>query len=151
MLPLGKTGGRVSVRMNQNVQIQTSKSVLIPLLPLKIISCWNGAIRKIYCTSFSRQISRQISTVIKQATFCIEVLSTTQTWITTTLQLCWWIFNKIKFPLVTWLTEKKNSVPLGQASSQWRIASPSPLSQKTYTHSPTPGFLQATAVKSPTG
>lgn len=49
-----------SKRPHPNIHIQTSKSLLIPLLPLKIISCWNGAIRKIYCTSFTRHLKTNL-------------------------------------------------------------------------------------------
>lgn len=51
LLPLGETGAKVGAGMNQKVQMQKYKSVIIPLLPLKTIPCWNVAVRQI-CRRF---------------------------------------------------------------------------------------------------
>lgn len=59
--------------MNQNVQISPNSIITTENnFTLK----WGN--KKNFLYQFSRQISRQISTVIKQASFRIDVLSTTQ-------------------------------------------------------------------------
>lgn len=68
-----KTGAKVGARMNQNIQISPNSIITTENnFTLK----WGNKENFLY--QFSRQFSRQISTVIKQASFRIDVLSTTQ-------------------------------------------------------------------------
>lgn len=105
-----------------------SKSVIIPLLPLKTIPCWNVAVRQIYWMRFFKTNQHH------HQTGCISYRSTEY-------HTNW---NNHSFPALLmgiWMMginfherpdRAETSVPFGQVSAQWHIVSAS-LCLKTLT------------------